>query len=55
MTVGDTAIIDAWALLAFLRAEERGASAMRRYFLRAKSGNLRLLLNAVNLGEIFSD
>jgi len=53
MSVGDAAIIDAWAVLAYLRAEEPGASVMRRYFRRARSGNLRLLLNVVSLGEIF--
>jgi uncharacterized protein len=47
------AIVDSWAILAFLRAEEPGAAAMRRYLRRAQSGNLRLLLNVVNLGEVF--
>ena len=27
--------------------------SVRRYFRRAQSGNLRLLLNVVNLGEVF--
>jgi len=36
-----------------LRAEEPGATAMRRHLRRAQSGNLRLLLNVVNLGEVF--
>lgn len=53
MSPGDAAIIDAWALLAYLRAEEPGASVMRRYLRCARSGKLRLLLNVVNLGEIF--
>ncbi len=47
------AVVDSWAILAFLRAEEPGATAMRRYLRRAQSGNLRLLLNVVNLGEVF--
>ncbi|HLX07775.1 MAG TPA: type II toxin-antitoxin system VapC family toxin [Thermoanaerobaculia bacterium] len=53
MSAGKVAVVDAWAILAFLRAEEPGATAMRRYLRRAQSGNLRLLLNLVNLGEVF--
>jgi predicted nucleic acid-binding protein len=53
MSAGGVAVVDSWAVLAFLRAEEPGATAMRRYFRRAQSGNLRLLLNVVNLGEVF--
>jgi len=53
MSVGNVAVVDSWAILAFLRAEEPGAAAMRRYLRRAQSGNLRLLLNVVNLGEVF--
>src|SRR5947209_13991532 len=49
----NVAVVDSWAILAFLLAEEPGAAAMRRYFRRAQSGNLRLLLNVVNLGEVF--
>jgi predicted nucleic acid-binding protein len=47
------AVVDSWAILAFVRAEEPGATAMRRYLRRARAGNLRLLLNVVNLGEAF--
>jgi uncharacterized protein len=53
MSAGSVAVVDSWAILAFLRAEEPGAAAMRRYLRRAQSGNLRLLLNVVNLGEVF--
>lgn len=53
MSAGGTAVVDSWAILAFLRAEEPGATAMRRYLSRARSGKLRLLLNVVNLGEVF--
>jgi predicted nucleic acid-binding protein len=53
MSAGNVAVLDAWATLAFLRAEEPGSTAMRRYLRRAQSGNLRLLLNLVNLGEVF--
>ncbi|HSS50314.1 MAG TPA: hypothetical protein VLX28_15360 [Thermoanaerobaculia bacterium] len=53
MSAGNVAVVDSWAILAFLRAEEPGAAVMRRYLRRAQSGNLRLLLNVVNLGEVF--
>jgi len=53
MSAGNATVVDSWAILAFLRAEEPGAAAMRRYLRRAQSGNLRLLLNVVNLGEVF--
>src|SRR5215208_4028648 len=53
MRAGNVAVVDSWAILAFLRAEEPGAAAMRRYLRRAQAGNLRLLLNVVNLGEVF--
>jgi predicted nucleic acid-binding protein len=53
MSAGGVAVVDSWAILAFLRAEEPGAAAMRRYLRRAQTGNLRLLLNVVNLGEVF--
>jgi len=53
MSAGNVAVVDSWAILAFLRAEEPGAAVMRRYLRRAQGGNLRLLLNVVNLGEVF--
>jgi predicted nucleic acid-binding protein len=53
MSPGGVAVVDSWGILALLRAEEPGATAMRRYLRRARTGNLRLLLNVVNLGEVF--
>lgn len=47
------AVVDAWALLAFLRGEGQAARSMRRYLRRARAGNLRLLLNVINLGEVY--
>ncbi len=47
------AVADSWAVLAFLRGEGLAALAMRRYLRRAKSGNLRLLLNWINMGEVY--
>jgi predicted nucleic acid-binding protein len=53
MSTGGAGVVDSWALLAFLRAEEPGATSIRRYLRRAQNGNLRLLLNVVNLGEVY--
>ena len=48
-----TAVADAWAALALLRGEGVAAQAMRRYLVRARGGSLRLLINVVNLGEVY--
>jgi uncharacterized protein len=53
MSVGSVAVIDAWAALAFLRKEGSADTTMRRYLKRADSGNVRLLINLVNLGEVY--
>lgn len=53
MSAGSVAVVDSWAALAFLRKEGSAATAMRRYLKRADSGNLRLLMNLVNLGEVY--
>lgn len=47
------AVVDFWALLAFLRGEGQAGRSMRRYLRRARGGNLRLLLNLINLGEVY--
>ena len=52
MSVG-VAVVDAWAAIAYFEREGEAAVAMRRYLRRARSGNLRLLLNLVNLGEVY--
>jgi predicted nucleic acid-binding protein len=52
MSVG-VAVVDAWALLAFLRGEGQAGRSMRRYLRRARSGNLQLLLNLINMGEVY--
>jgi len=46
-------VIDAWAALAFLQREAPAEAVIRRYLRRAASGNLRLLINLVNLGEVY--
>ncbi len=53
MSVGAVVAVDAWALLALLRREGAAHSAMRRYLRRAYSGNLRLVMNLINLGEVY--
>jgi len=46
-------VIDAWAALAFLQREAPAEAVIRRYLRRAASGNLRLLIDLVNLGEVY--
>jgi predicted nucleic acid-binding protein len=53
MSVGSVAVVDSWAALAFLRKEGSADTTMRRYLKRADSGNVRLLMNLVNLGEVY--
>jgi len=48
-----SAVVDAWAALAFLRRENLADRTMRRYLKRAQKGNLRLLMNIINLGETY--
>jgi predicted nucleic acid-binding protein len=47
------AVADSWAVLAAIRGEGESARMMRRLLHRARAGNLRLLLNLVNLGEVY--
>jgi len=47
------AVADSWAVLGATRGEGEAAGTMRRLLQRARAGNLRLLLNLVNLGEIY--
>lgn len=47
-----TAVVDAWAALAFLRKEGTAELTMRRYLRRAGTGNVRLVMSAVNLCEV---
>jgi len=53
MSAGSVAVVDSWAALAFLRREGSADATMRRYLRRADSGNVRLLMNLVNLGEVY--
>ncbi len=45
--------LDSWAVLAFLRGEQPAARVVARYLRQAASGRTRLLINVVNLGEVF--
>lgn len=45
--------LDAWALLALLRAEQPAAGVVRRYLRRGKAGSVELLVSIVNLGEVY--
>lgn len=47
------AVVDAWALLAFLRREGEAGAVVRRHLRRAAAGNLRLVMNLVNLCEVY--
>jgi len=47
------AVADSWVVLGATRGEGEAAGTMRRLLQRARAGNLRLLLNLVNLGEIY--
>ena len=53
MSAGSAAIVDTWAALAFLQKEGSADASMRRHLRRAASGNVRLLMNVVNLGELY--
>lgn len=46
-------VVDAWAALALLRGEAPAAAAVRRYLKRAESGSVRILMNLINLGEVY--
>lgn len=45
-------VVDAWAALAFLRREAPAEAVVRRHLRRAAAGNVRLLMNLVNLAEV---
>ncbi len=53
MSAGSVAVVDSWAALTFLRREGLADTTVRRYLKRADSGNVRLLMNLVNLGEVY--
>jgi predicted nucleic acid-binding protein len=47
------AVVDSWALLAYLLDEVPASTAVSRYLTRAHAGNMRLVLSWINYGEVF--
>jgi predicted nucleic acid-binding protein len=45
-------VLDTWAVIAWLR-DESGAARVERLWAEAAAGKLRLLMSAVNIGEVF--
>lgn len=58
MTAGDgerkasVKVLDAWAIIAWLKDEARASDAVDELWERARSGKIRLVLNVINLGEV---
>ena len=50
---GGVVVVDAWAMLAFLRGEGVAATTVRRFLRQARSGRLRLIMSVINLGEVY--
>ena len=46
-------VLDAWAVLVFLQREGQAAMSVQRLLRRAARGNVRLVMNVVNLGEVY--
>jgi len=46
-------VLDAWAALALLWKEVPAERVVRRYLKQAMGGRVRLLMNVVNLGEVY--
>jgi ribonuclease VapC len=46
-------LLDAWAVLAWLRGEREAAGQMRRLLLAARRGKLQLIMSVINLGEVY--
>ena len=46
-------VVDSWALLALVRGETQAAVAVKRWLRRGQSGSTKLLLNVINLGEVY--
>lgn len=46
-------ILDAWAVMVWLKGQQPGADLMRRLLETANRGGRRLSMNIVNLGEVF--
>jgi len=49
----DCKVVDAWALLAWIRDEGSAAMHVRDCLLEAAEGDLRLLMSWINAGEVY--
>jgi len=46
-------VLDAWAIMAWLKGQEPAAGRVRRLLDAAANGGARLSMNIVNMGEVF--
>jgi len=46
-------VVDAWALLAWLRNEQTAADHVRDCLQRAEEGNLQLFMSWISAGEVY--
>ncbi len=51
--MSETKVVDAWALLAWLRNEQPAANHVRDVLQRADEGNLQLFMSWGNVGEVY--
>lgn len=49
----ESKVIDAWALLAWLRDEQPAANHVRDCIERAEAGSIRLSMSWINAGEVY--
>jgi predicted nucleic acid-binding protein len=49
----DSKVVDAWALLAWLRDEQPAADSVRQTIQEAEKGNVQLLMSWINAGEVY--
>ncbi len=46
-------VLDSWILMAWLKDQRPGADTMERLWREAAAGRVRLILNLLNLGEVY--
>jgi uncharacterized protein len=51
--MSNSKIVDAWALLAWLRDEQPAAGSVQRTLQEAEDGNVQLFLSWINAGEVY--
>jgi len=49
----DSKVVDAWALLAWLRDEQPAAESVRRALQEAEDGDVHLSMSWINAGEVY--